>query len=171
MLINSLSLLFAFTDFITPLEALVLGLATFGLVYWLTPPPQNTYPALPGDTLYAYLQASWLGRLPLSWVFWPFFAVFNAMLFYIDDRAINGTFTLASWLTMHIIFAMPVVYWTGAVWRCSEHCRYKFWVVCARFLTVAAFYDYLLRLALYLNYPQLVISCGEFMIKNNACWE
>jgi hypothetical protein len=84
MLIDSLSLLFAYTSFITWLEALMVGSALAVLIYAITPIPAPDWQERTPATLYFYLQWSWLGYLKLKDAFWPFFILFNGILFYID---------------------------------------------------------------------------------------
>jgi len=73
MLIDSLSLLFAFTSFVTWYEALLVALALGTLVFYLTPSPAQEWEERTPATLYFYLQWSWLGYLRLKDAFYPFF--------------------------------------------------------------------------------------------------
>lgn len=169
MLIDSLSLLFAFTSFINIYEVVLVFTALLVLTYVLTPTYVEAEPREP-VTLYLYLQWSWLGYLKLRDVFWPFFILMNAVLFYVDYRIQQGTYTVASWSTMHIIMAMPLVYWTGAVWRCSKHCRNKWWSTLARFMTVVAYADIALRWVIYHSYPNILFNCQQMMIQWGDCF-
>ena len=169
MLINSLSLLFAFTSFISWWEALAVGLAIVGLVFSVTAEPAEQWEFRTPATLYYYLQWSWLGYLRLKDAFWPFFLLFNAVLFYIDYRIEENTFTVASWVTMHVILLMPLIYWTGAVWRCSDNCSNKLWAVAARWLTVAAYGELVLRYVIYQYYPNILFSCQQMIIQWGDC--
>jgi len=108
MLIDSLSLLFAFTSFVTWYEALLIALALGVLVFYLTPSPAQEWEERTPATLYFYLQWSWLGYLRLKDAFYPFFILYNAVLFFIDYRINEGNFTVASWVTIHIITALDV---------------------------------------------------------------
>jgi hypothetical protein len=168
MLIDSLSLLFAFTSFINIYEVALVGLGLLVLTYVMTPVYVEAEPKQPA-TVYFYLQWSWLGYLRLRDAFWPFFILFNAMLFYVDYRVQQGTYTVASWSTMHIILAMPLVYWTGAVWRCSKNCPSKWWSTFARFMTVAAFADFALRWVIYHSYPNILFNCQQMIIQWGDC--
>ncbi|MGY6274556.1 hypothetical protein [Methylomonas sp. MgM2] len=169
MLIDSLSLLFAFTSFIGLFEVAIISLAVFILIYALTPEPLIEWSVRIPPTLYFYLQWSWLGYLKLKDAFWPFFILFNAVLFYIDYRVLEGTFTIASWVTMHIIMAMPLIYWTGAVWRCSKNCSSRLWTTVARWITVAAYGDLLLRWVIYHYYPNIMFNCQQMIIQWGDC--
>jgi hypothetical protein len=169
MLVNSLSLLFTFTSFISQLEALGVALGVWLMIELMTPKPSDFWEFLVPQSLYYYLQASWLGNLRLKDAFWPFFIVLNGTLFYIDYLIDEGDFTVASWVTMHIIMAMPLIYWTGAVWRCSDKCRVKFWSVAARFMTVAAYFDFGLRWVIMEYYPQILFNCQQMITQWGDC--
>ena len=169
MLINSLSLLFAFTSFISWWEALAVGLAIVGLVFSVTAEPAEQWEFRTPATLYYYLQWSWLGYLRLKDAFWPFFILFNIILLYIDYRVQESTFTVASWITIHIILAMPLVYWTGAVWRCSMQCSSRIWVILARSVTIAAYLEFALRWVIYQYYPNIFFSCQQMLMQWGDC--
>lgn len=169
MLINSLSLLFTFTSFINELEALGIALALWLMVSLVTGKTAEYWEFTEPKSLYYYLHSSWLGYLPLKDVFWPFFILLNATLLYIDYRIDEGSFTVASWVTVHIIFAMPLIYWTGAVWRCSDKCSARVWSIAARFLNVAAFVDFGLRWVIYEYYPQILFNCLQMINQWGDC--
>lgn len=169
MLIDSLSLLFAYTSFITWLEALMVGSALAVLIYAITPIPSLNWQERTPATLYFYLQWSWLGYLKLKDAFWPFFILFNGILFYIDYRVQDGSFTVASWVTMHIIMAMPLIYWTGAVWRCSKNSASRIWPTIARWMTVMAYCDYALRWVIYQYFPNILFNCQQMIIQWGDC--
>lgn len=169
MLIDSLSLLFAYTSFITWLEALMVGSALAVLIYAITPIPALDSQERTPATLYFYLQWSWLGYLKLKDAFWPFFILFNGILFYIDYRVQDGSFTVASWITMHIIMAMPLIYWTGAVWRCSKNSASRIWPTIARWMTVMAYCDYALRWVIYQYFPNILFNCQQMIIQWGDC--
>jgi hypothetical protein len=169
MIINSLSLLFAFTSFISWIEASLVGLALIALIYTLTPAPLIEWEERTPPSLYFYLQWSWLGYLKLKDAFWPFFVLFNGILFYIDYRIQEGTFTVASWVTMHYILVMPLIYWTGAVWRCSENCSNRIFAILARTLTLAAYCDFALRWVIYQYYPNILFNCQQMIIQWGDC--
>lgn len=177
MLINSLSAIFAFTSLISPIEASIILILTAGIVYILTAKQQahtidsqdlteqtNTY----GNKTYLYIQSAWLGKQSLSGAFLPFFIIFNSALFYADYRADNGTYTIASWLTLLVILSIPVIWWTVAVWRCSIHAT-RLWASVARFMTIAVYYEYLLRIIIAYYYPQIWFNCQQLMIEFGDC--
>ncbi len=174
MLINTLSALFAYTSFISPIETCTLLLITAYIVYILTP-LQQTDDAVPDSlktktntSIYIYIQSAWLGRRSLISTFLPFFAIFNSVLIYADYRADNGTYTIASWLTILVILALPVLWWTVSVWRCSDH-THRLWRSAARFFTVAVYYEYILRLVIGYYYPQIWFNCQQLIIEFGDC--
>lgn len=169
MLVNTLSLLFSFTSFISWIEALAIAAVLAVLVYTITPEPPRDWEVRLPPSLYFYLQWSWLGYLQLKEAFWPFFVLYNGVLFYIDFRIDQGTFTVASWVTMHIIMALPLIYWTGAVWRCSDKCNSRLWATVARWFTVAVYCDLALRWVIYQYYPNILFNCQEMIIHWGDC--
>ena len=169
MLIQSLTLLFNFTSFISWYEALTVALAIAILTYSITPAVLDDWEERNPPTLYFYLQWSWLGYLKLKDAFWPFFILFNGILIYIDYRVGEGTFTVASWFTMHVIMAMPLIYWTGAVWRCSKNCPSRIWATVARSITLLAYCEYALRWVIYKYYPNILVSCEQMIIHWGDC--
>ncbi|WP_150047058.1 MULTISPECIES: hypothetical protein [Methylomonas] len=169
MLIDSLSLLLAFTSFLSGYEVCLIALALGLLIYAVTPEPDVGYEPRTPTSLYFYLQWTWLGYIKLKDAFWPFFILYNSLLFYIDYRIDQGTFTVASWVTMHIIMAMPLIYWTGAVWRCSKNCQRRWSGVAARWLVVAAYLDLALRWVIYQHYPNIMFNCQQMIIHWGDC--
>jgi hypothetical protein len=119
---------------------------------------------------YLYLHATWFGRVALWKTFWPFFIVFNATLAYIDYRAIAATYTMASWATMHIIFAMPLLYWTVSVWRSSDKCRWKWQATAARCVTLLAYVEYLIRYLIWHEFPSTLFNCRQMILQFGDCF-
>ena len=169
MLFDSLSYLFAYTAFITWYQVLAIALLLIGIVFFITPEPPEYWEVYKPQSLYYYLQWSWLGYLRLRDAFWPFFLLYNATLFYIDYRIDDGSFTVASWVTMHIIMAMPLIYWTGAVWRCSKNGCSRWVQTSARWMTVAAYGDLALRWVIYNDFPKILFNCQEMLIQWGDC--
>ncbi|SMG66651.1 conserved hypothetical protein, membrane [methanotrophic bacterial endosymbiont of Bathymodiolus sp.] len=171
MFINTLAAFFVFTSLISPIEAAVILLLTVYTIYILTPAQalnQEVPLSLKGINIYMYLQSAWLGRLSLLAVFSPFFIILNGALFYADYRSDVGTYTIASWLTMLVILALPLFWWTISVWRCSSHAS-RIWATMARFLTVAVYYEYSLRLLIGYYYPQIWFNCQQLIIEYGDC--
>ena len=177
MLINSLSAFFAFTSLISPLEASIILLLTVFISYILTPEQHandnNSYGLIEktgtdGTNIYIYLQSAWLGRQSLLRTFLPFFIIFNSALFYADYRVDNGTYTIASWLTILVILALPTFWWTVAVWRSSIQTN-RLWASTARFFTIAVYYEYLLRIIIAYKYPHIWFNCQQLIIEFGDC--
>lgn len=175
MLINSLTALLTYTSLISPLEVSIILLITAYIVYIFTP---KQHPDLINSArleatkdagIYMYLHLSWLGKQPLARAFLPFFILFNAALFYADYRADNGTYTIASWLTILVILALPVLWWTISVWRCSVYAP-TVWAIMARFITITVYYEYLLRIIIGYYYPQIWFNCQQLIIEFGDCF-
>lgn len=174
MFINSLAAFFAFTSFISPIETALILLITAYSIYILTPAQTKNKPDLNGLTktdsssIYMYIQSAWLGRLSLTSAFFPFFIICNSTLLYADYRSSNGTYSIASWLTILVILALPVFWWTVSVWRCSIHAN-RLWASAARFFTVAVYYEYILRLIIGYYYPQIWFNCQQLIMEIGDC--
>lgn len=175
MLINSLSALFAYTTFISPVETAIILIITAYILYILTSWQQTNTHELERvknnndmNNIYMYIQSAWLGRQSLISAFLPFLIIFNGTLLYADYRADNGTYTIASWLTILVILALPVCWWTISVWRCSFHAS-RLWASIARFFTVAVYYEYLLRIIIGYYYPHIWFNCQQLIIELGDC--
>ena len=175
MLLHTLPAFFIFTSLISPLEVSIILLVSFSIVYMLT--PKMSFSDSQEDSrimehnrtnLYTYIQSAWLGQQPLLWVFIPFFILLNSGLFYADYRVENGTYTIASWLTVLVIFALPVLWWTVSIWRCSHH-ESRLWASVTRFLTIVVYYEYVLRLLIGYYYPHTWFNCQQLIIEFGDC--
>ncbi|BCG64091.1 MAG: hypothetical protein methR_P1857 [Methyloprofundus sp.] len=174
MLINTLTSLFAYTSLINPLEASIILLITANIIYILTPNRKpDAEPSIsitkPQFNIYMYLQEAWLGKESLLRACMPFFIIFNSSLFYADYRAINGSYTIESWLTILIILALPTLWWTISVWRCSVHAS-RLWATTARFVTIVAAYEYCLRIAIAKYYPEIFFNCQQLIMEFGDCF-
>ena len=171
MFINTLAAFFIFTSFISPIEAGVILIITAYTIYLLTQAQATdnlVTQRLKDINFYTYLQSAWLGRLSLLSAFLPFFIILNGALFYADYRSDSGTYTIASWLTILVILALPLFWWTVSVWRCSCHAN-RLWASVARFFTVAVYYEYILRLLIGYYYPQIWFNCQQLIIEYGDC--
>ncbi|RLA25597.1 MAG: hypothetical protein DRQ62_02065 [Gammaproteobacteria bacterium] len=174
MLINSLSALFAYTNLINYIEASIILLITLSIVYMLTADKladgEHDRLIIGSDNtnIYMYIQSTWLGRQSLLRAFLPFFIILNCALWYADYRSYNGSYTIASWLTILVILALPVLWWTISVWRCSVHAS-RFWASIARFFTIAVYYEFFLRLIIGYYYPQIWFNCQQLIIEFGDC--
>lgn len=169
MLINALTLLLAFTSFISWYEVLAMVVGLLLLAYLATPQPEESYEYRLPFNLYYFLQWSWLGYMRLQDAFWPFFILYNGVVLYIDYRVDAGTFTAASWATMHLIMALPIVYWIVATWRCSGKCSARIWAVLARWLTGLVLMDLALRWVIYHDYPNILFNCQQMIMQWGDC--
>ncbi len=177
MLINSLSAFFAFTTLISPVEvSIILGVTAY-TVFLLTPKQYtndiNTWEGVknsPHDSfdIYMYLQSTWLGRQSLLLTFVPFFLIINSALMYADYRVDTGTYTIASWLTILVILALPTFWWTISVWRCSASAN-RLWAILARFFTIAVYYECILRIIIAYYYPQIWFNCRQLIMELGDC--
>jgi len=174
MLIHTLAAFFIFTNLISPLEASAILLTTAYITYLLTPKRQvlltDTPKPLTFPSFYMYIHATWLGRESLIRAFLPFFILFNSALFYIDYRAATITYTISSWFTSLIILAIPLIWWTVAVWRCSYNHSNQLGACIARFCTIAAYYEYILRFIIRYYYPQIWFDCQQIVIELGDCF-
>jgi len=169
MLITSLTLLLAFTTFISWYEVLIIVACLLVLVYSLTSQPAESYEYRQPFSLYYYMQWSWLGYLRLRDAFWPFFVFYNVILLYIDYRVDQGTFTAASWVTVHVMLALPLVYWIGATWRCSDKSASRRWSIVARWVTLLSLFDLVLRWVIYHDYPNILFNCQQMILQWGDC--
>ena len=172
MLFYTLSALFAFTTLINPIEATAILLVTAYIIYLLTlAQPYADKLATTKNTevdIYSYLQNTWLGRQSLLLAFWPFFILINASFLYADYRSEGGSYTIASWLTLLVIFTLPVIWWSISVWRCSLNAS-RLWAIAARFCVVLVYYEYILRAIIAYNYPQIWFNCQQLIIEFGDC--
>lgn len=173
MLINTLSAFFAYTDLINLLEAGMILLITATIVFMITSEKitidQSQELKISADNdIYMYLQGCWLGREGLWRAFIPFFIILNGALIYADYRSSVGTYTIASWLTILVILALPTLWWTISIWRCSTHSN-RWWATTARFFTIAVFYELILRLLIGYYYPQIWFNCQQLIMEFGDC--
>lgn len=169
MFLTILPLLFTYTDFISQSQAMIVGIMLWLLVDSLTARPPEVFEFRTPSSLYLFLHATWLGQARLSQAFWPFFVILNASLFYIDYRIEQDTYTVASWQTVHMMLAMPLIYWMVSVWRCSDKCTRKIWAVSARVMTFLAIAEFYLRWVVVENFPRIFFTCREIIIQWGDC--
>lgn len=173
MLINTLPAFFAYTNLLSVFEAGIILFITWSTVYMLTPGILTNNESVhikksSDNNIYMYLQSAWLGRTSLIKAFIPFFIILNGALMYADYRSNNGTYTIASWLTILVILAIPTFWWTVSVWRCSANAS-RLWASIARFVTIAAYYECILRLIIGYYYPKIWFNCQQLIIEYGDC--
>jgi hypothetical protein len=180
MFINTLPIIFTFTDLLKPIEFALLLALIFLVIYFNANSislviPSSYYQdkaAVHGLTgrLYFYALAAWLGDKRLAIVFWPFFIFINAILYYIDYRITNLSFTIASWKTVHIMVALPIIWWIVSVWRCSLTTPYKAWKALARSCTIYLLIELLLRFIILTQYPNTFFDCQLLVVYYGDCF-
>ncbi len=117
-----------------------------------------------------YLFASWTGQIALVWVTLPFFVLLNIGLFAADTLAKAGIFTVSMWDDVHLIFFLPIIWWTVSVWRSATNTHYLFLGAFARFLTLSVFFEYALKLLIRMDYPRLFFECEELFLDYGNCF-
>ncbi|GAB6141105.1 hypothetical protein JCM14076_18340 [Methylosoma difficile] len=159
MFITTLPIIFTYTHLLSELEAGVFLLALLLLVYVYTPEGEKNWRDMAMPSWYLFLHAAWLGHASLWRAFWPFFIFVNAVLYYIDYRIGNLTYTIASWITVHMMLLLPIVWWIISVWRCSSHTRYRILGCAARTVTVCLVIEFILRILITVRYPNTLFDC------------
>jgi hypothetical protein len=169
MFINTLPIIFTYTQLFSLIEAIIFLVAIFFLVYFYTPEVNKKWNNKPGNTVYQFLYLAWQGNSALWRAFWPFFVLVNMVLFYIDYRIANLTYTIASWKTVHGMLLLPIVWWTLSVWRCSVNTRYKISSSAARTLTIYLFLEFALRFIISTQYPHTFFDCQLLIMNHLDC--
>ena len=169
MFIETFPIIFTYTHLFSLIEAVIFLAAIFFLVYFYTPEVNKNWASKRANGLYNFLHSSWQGNLALWPVFWPFFLLVNAILYYIDYRVMNVTYTIASWKTVHGMLLLPIVWWTVSVWRCSANTRYKIWSSGARTITLYLFLEYILRFIISTQYPNTFFDCRLLIMEYGDC--
>jgi hypothetical protein len=174
MFTYSLPILFGYMQFGTPVE--FIGVICFLLIvlYIATHVDsgfkEREWGAVTDLSLYKYLFDSWDGMVKLWLVFWPFFIILNLSLFGTDSMAKAGIITVSTWDEIHFILLTPVIFWTIIVWRNSFNSCSRYWAAAARFMTLAVFFEYALKLAIRKDYPRIFFECQEAALDYAACF-
>jgi hypothetical protein len=167
MFIYSLPLFFTHIGLASPAELLIIFMALFVVLFISSPPGANKLQKQPLDN---YLFAAWSGGVALKWVFWPFFLILNVCLYAADTLAKAGIFSVSSWDDVHLMFLLPVVWWTTSVWRCSENTDLRVWAACSRLLTFGVFFEYGLKLLIRIDYARIFFGCEELLLDYGSCF-
>ena len=122
------------------------------------------------QSLNNYLFASWSGNIALIWVAIPFFILLNIALFAADTMAKTGIFTVSIWDDIHLIFFLPIIWWTVSIWRCSTNTHYLIFGAFARFLTISVFLEYALKMLIRIDYPRIFFECEELFLDYGNCF-
>jgi len=174
MFIYSIPIFFAYIQFGTLQEYLITILFFLGLLYIATPSnsffKETQWGRVSELTMYQYLFDSWNGLVKLWLVFWPFFIILNLSLYIVDSMARAGDLTVSSWDEIHFILLTPVLFWTIIVWRNPLNTCSRYWAIAARFMTLAVFFEFGLKLAIRIDYPRVFFQCQEAMLDYAACF-
>ena len=169
MFINTLPIIFTYTQLFSLTEALIFLTAIFLLIYFYTPASNKNGIEKPNNSIYKSLQSSWEGQATLWRAFWPFFLLVNIILYYIDYRVMNVTYTIASWKTVHGMLFLPIIWWTVSVWRYSQHTAHKIFSSTSRTITVYLFLEYVLRFIISTQYPSTFFDCRLLIMEFGDC--
>ena len=169
MFINTLPIIFTYTQLFSIYEAAIFLTALFFLIYFYTPEVTKNWTKKPDITIYDTFHSAWLGNMKLWLAFWPFFLLANIVLYYIDYRILNITYTINSWKTVHGMMLLPIVWWTMSVWRCSGHSRHKIWSSAARTLVVFFMLEYIMRFVISTQYPSTFFDCRLLIMEYGDC--
>ncbi len=169
MFINTLPIIYTYTHLFSAVEAGLFITALFLLVYVYTPPSDRHWheAKLPG--WYLFLHAAWLGNAALWRAFWPFLVFVNGVLAYIDYRIDSLTYTVASWITVHFMLILPIVWWLVAVWRCTSHTRFRLFGCFARTVTLCLIIEFILRFIITVKYPNTFFDCHLMVVQFGDC--
>lgn len=174
MFIYSLPILFTYMQLGTKQEYMMAILFVCLLLYIITPYneffKQTEWGKVSELTMYKYLFDSWLGQVKLWLVFWPFFILINLSLYFTDSLARSADFTVSSWDEVHFIFLIPVIFWIISVWRNSLNTCSRYWAIAARFLTLAVFFEFVLKLVIRIDFPRIFFQCEELALDYAACF-
>ena len=172
MFINTLPIIFQYTDAINPLEFLLFSSILFLVLYFSATDavPETAPTRIIKTDFYQYLKQGWLGFMSLPAVFWPFFLIFNLAIFSADYLVKSGTFSISSWGNVHLMLAGPLIWWLVAVWRSQALSRVRLWNAASRFIVSAALVEFLLRIFLRIELPRIFFSCDDLMINYYSCF-
>ncbi len=169
MFINTLPIIFTYTSLFNAVEAIIFLSAIFCLVYFYTPACNERWKDRPSKSWYLLLNSAWLGHAALWRAFWPFFLLVNIILYYIDYRISNITYTIASWKTVHGMMILPIIWWITSVWRCSENTSHKLWSVAARSVTLYLVLELILRFFISTQFPHTLFDCRLLVMEYGDC--
>lgn len=165
MFFYTLPVIFSETDIIRPLELLLIFLAMFGILAISSPLPDLTWKQQPFKTftLYQYLLHSWLGQMSLWQVFWPFIILLNIVIFTADTLVKSMIMSVSSWDEVQLIVFIPIVWWSGSVWRCTSNRRQKIFAAVARLTVVSVLFEVVLRIIIRKDYARIFFDCDDML--------
>jgi hypothetical protein len=163
-------LMFSYDILFKPLEFILFLIAIFAVIAYETPKPDENWIEPKFDSFYLMLHGIWLGRASLWRVFWPFFIIANLSFFYIDYRVENITYTIASWRTVHMILFLPLIIWLVGIWRSSSNVNRKIWIVLARTAAIYFTVDFIVRVYISFEFPQILFPCRLLLLEYGDCF-
>jgi hypothetical protein len=167
MFFYSLPILFNDIQLARPIELFLIVLAVFAVLYFSAPTPEKNWRREPFES---FLLTAWLGGVSLYWVFWPYFLFLNASLLIADLLAKTGKITVSSWDEIHFAIFLTVIWWTTSIWRCSSNTDARIWSALARFVTLAVFAEYALKLLIRIDYPRIFFNCEDILLDYGSCF-
>ncbi len=167
MFFYTLPLFFTEIAWASPVELLLMAVAMLLVLFLSAPVLADSSQQL---SLKNYLFSAWTGGVWLHWVFWPFFILLNVSLYAADTLAKTGLLTVSSWDDVHLMLLLPIIWWTIAVWHCSENTTQSIFAAGARLLTLAVFFEYALKLFIRIDYPRLFFVCEELLLDYGSCF-
>lgn len=167
MFFYSLPILFHELNLITPSECFLISMIVAVTLYFSSPKPASETALVADEN---YLLLAWLGEVSLVNVFWPFFLMFNAIIFITDWSVKHAKITVSSWDDIHFVLLFPTVWWLVSVWRCSNYTRLAYWSALARFATLAVIAEYAIKLLIRVSYPRLFFDCEALLINYSSCF-
>jgi hypothetical protein len=169
MFFYSLPILFRDIQTVSPAEIFLISLSVI-FVLSITVPVPVAIKDNPQISNASYLLTAWLGGGSLHSVFWPFFLFLNASLLITDMLAKAGNITISSWDDIHFVLILPAIWWSVSIWRCSANSNNRIWPALARFVTLAVFAEYILKLLIRIDYPRIFFNCEEILLDYGSCF-
>lgn len=167
MFFYTLPILFNDIQAVSPFECLFVACGLLFLVWIGSPLPDRDWHPKSYDS---YLLAAWLGELALQIVFWPYFLLLNAGLFFADYLAKSGKITVSSWDDIHFVLLITIIWWINGVWRCSANSRSKLLTAMMRLTTLAVLIEFGLKLYLRIDFPRLYFNCEDILLDYGSCF-
>ncbi|MDT8406672.1 MAG: hypothetical protein RQ715_05430 [Methylococcales bacterium] len=121
-------------------------------------------------SFYQFLWSSWQGLEPLLWVFWPFFVLINVWIYLSDHAVLNADISVSSWINLHLIMLMPIIWWTGSVWRASASHGSRLWIAVARLGVSLAYLEYGAKIYIFIQMPRAFFQCDEAVLNYFSCF-
>ncbi len=171
MFIDTLPLIFKYSQLIGPVELLIVSGFLLGILYVSAPFPDDSL-KIDGSKLdfYNYLYRIWQGEIALITLFWPFFLLLNGALYAADTLAKSAIISVSSWGNIHMILLGPLIWWTVAVWRGSTRTGLRWWSACARLAVISAYFELGLRLYIRTQHSRLFFNCEELLMDYFSCF-